>query len=147
MMVQTGRPDIAFRIWDGLLRRGPEDAPWIAPIRAQIMPVSELAGVDYEMPQPTGARGPSAADIEAAGDMSAEDRMAMIGGMVAGLSDRLATQGGPATDWARLITSLAVLDRTEEARTIYDNATEVFAGDTGSLDIIRRAGQQAGVAE
>lgn len=147
MMVQTGRPDVAFRIWDGLLRRGPEDAPWIAPIRAQIMPVATLAGVDYEMPQASAARGPSAEDIEAAGDMSAEDRMAMIGGMVAGLSDRLATEGGPATDWARLITSLAVLDRAEEARRIYDNALDVFAGDAAALDIISRAGQQAGVAE
>ncbi|MCZ4256881.1 c-type cytochrome biogenesis protein CcmI [Sulfitobacter sp. G21635-S1] len=147
MMVQTGRPDVAFRIWDGLLRRGPEDSPWIAPIRAQIMPVAALAGVDYEMPQPTAARGPSAEDIEAAAEMSAQDRMEMIGGMVAGLSDRLATEGGPATDWARLITSLAVLDRAEEARRIYDNALEVFDGDAAALDIISRAGQQAGVAE
>jgi len=147
MMVQTGRPDVAFRIWDGLLRRGPEDSPWIAPIRAQIMPVAALAGVDYEMPQPTAARGPSAEDIEAAAEMSAQDRMEMIGGMVAGLSDRLATEGGPATDWARLITSLAVLDRGEEARRIYDNALEVFDGDAAALDIINRAGQQAGVAE
>jgi cytochrome c-type biogenesis protein CcmH len=147
MMVQTGRPDVAFRIWDGLLRRGPEDSPWIAPIRAQIMPVAALAGVDYEMPQPTAARGPSAQDIEAAAEMSAQDRMEMIGGMVAGLSDRLATEGGPATDWARLITSLAVLDRAEEARRIYDNAVEVFDGDAAALDIISRAGQQAGVAE
>lgn len=147
MMVQNGRPDLAFRIWDGLLRRGPEDAPWIAPIRAQIMPVASLAGVEYEMPQPGGARGPSAGDIEAASEMSAEDRMEMIGGMVAGLSTRLATEGGPATDWARLITSLAVLDRAQEARQIYDNARDVFADDAGSLDIISRAGQQAGVAE
>ena len=147
MMVQTGRPDVAFRIWDGLLRRGPEDSPWIAPIRVQIMPVAALAGVDYEMPQPTTARGPSAEDIEAAAEMSAQDRMEMIGGMVAGLSDRLATEGGPATDWARLITSLAVLDRAEEARRIYDNALEVFDGDVAALDIISRAGQQAGVAE
>ena len=147
MMVQTGRPDIAFRLWDGLLRRGPEDAPWIPPIQAQIMSVAALAGVEYEMPRTGGAPGPSEADINAAADMTAEDRMAMISGMVAGLSDRLATEGGLATDWARLITALGVLERREEALRIYTNAREVFADDDAALDVITRAGQQAGVAE
>lgn len=149
MLIQTGRPDQAFRIWDGLLRRGPEDAPWIAPIQAQIMPIADLAGVDYTIPViGKGAQaGPSADDIEAAAEMTAQDRMEMIGGMVAGLSDRLATQGGPPQDWARLITSLGVLGETQQARAIFDNAMTVFEGDDGALDIIRAAGSQAGVAE
>ncbi len=148
MMTQTGRPDIAFRIWDGLLRRGPADAAWIEPIKAQILPLAELAGVRYTMPVVgSGAPGPSTADIEAAAEMTAEERMEMIGGMVAGLSDRLATQGGPPQDWARLITSLGVLGEPARARAIYDNAIEVFAGNEGALDMIRSAGSQAGVAE
>ena len=36
MLAQTGRPDTGFRIWDQLLREGPEDAVWIPPILAQI---------------------------------------------------------------------------------------------------------------
>lgn len=149
MMLQTGRPDVAFRLWDGLLRRGPEDAPWIAPISAQIMQVAALAGVNYAMPQiGSGAgNGPTAEDIEAASDMSAQDRMEMIGGMVDGLSARLASEGGPPEDWARLITSLGVLGRTDQARAIFDNAMEVFAGIPAAEDLIRRAGSQAGVAE
>ena len=149
MLMQTGRPDQAFRIWDGLLRRGPEDAPWIEPVKAQIMRAAGLAGVDYTMPAiGQGNRpGPSTEDIEAASDMTAEDRMEMIGGMVAGLSDRLATEGGPPRDWARLITSLGVLGQTQQARAVFDNAMEVFAGDAGALDMIRNAGSQAGVAE
>ena len=79
--------------------------------------------------------------------MSAADRMEMIGGMVAGLSDRLATDGGPPTDWARLITSLGVLGEQDQALAVFNNALEVFAGDAGALDIIRAAGSQAGVAE
>ena len=149
MLIQTGRPDQAFRLWDGLLRRGPEDAPWIAPIKGQIMAVAQLAGVNYTMPQigPGHRSGPSAEDIEAAGEMSAAERMEMIGGMVAGLSDRLAREGGPPQDWARLITSLGVLGQTQQARAIYDNAIEVFAADASALDMIRAAGSQAGVAE
>ncbi len=149
MMAQTGRPDVAFRIWDGLLRKGPEDALWIGPIRAQIMPVAQLAGVDYSLPAvgSSTAKGPSSEDIAAASDMTPEDRMAMIGGMVAGLSDRLATEGGPPEDWARLITSLGVLGDADQALAIYANAMEVFAGDETALDTIRAAGSQAGVAE
>ena len=149
MMVQTGRPDVGFRIWDALLRRGPADAPWIEPIRVQILQIAALAGVDYEIPQTgTGApaRGPSAQDIEAASEMDAGDRIEMIGGMVAGLSDRLASEGGPPQDWARLITSLGVLGDTDQARAVYDNALEVFSGDNAAMDMIRNAGERAGVA-
>ncbi len=149
MMVQTGRPDIAFRLWDGLLRRGPEDAAWIAPILSQIETVAQLAGVNYSIPAigAGAAPGPSVSDIEAASEMTAEDRMEMIGGMVEGLSNRLATEGGPPRDWARLITSLSVLGDQTQALAVYTNAVEVFAGDPGALDIITRAGQDAGVAE
>ena len=147
MMVQNGRPDVTFRIWDALLRQGPPDADWIDPIRAQIMAVADFAGVTYELPPVSGGRGPSAADVDAAGDLTADERMDMIAGMVEGLSHRLATEGGPAQDWARLITSLGVLDRRAEARTIYENAVDVFEGETTALDTIRQAGQRAGVAE
>ena len=149
MMVQTGRPDIAFRLWDALLRRGPEDAAWIPPILAQINDVAYLAGVDYTVPAigAGAARGPSVEDMEAASDMTAEERMEMIGGMVAGLSDRLATEGGPPQDWARLITSLSIMGNPDQALAIFNNAMEVFAGDAGAIDIITAAGSQAGVAE
>ena len=149
MMIQTGRPDIAFRLWDGLLRRGPADAPWIEPILAQIESVAQLAGVNYTVPAIGGATGPgpSAEDIEAAADMTPAERMEMIGSMVEGLSNRLATEGGPPQDWARLITSLAIMGDPAQARAVFDNAMEVFADEPGAIDTIRAAGQQAGVAE
>ncbi len=149
MMTQTGRPDIAFRLWDQLLRRGPEDAPWISPIMAQIESVAYLAGVNYTVPAiGTGtARGPSVEDVEAASQMSAEERKAMIGGMIEGLSNRLASEGGPPADWARLITSLAVIGDADQALAVFNNAMDVFKGDAGAIDIIKAAGSQAGVAE
>jgi cytochrome c-type biogenesis protein CcmH len=149
MLIQTGRPDQGFRIWDGLLRRGPPDAPWIEPILGQIEPVADLAGVDYVIPD-IGAGtlpGPSKDDIDAAQDMSPAERMEMIGSMVEGLSDRLATQGGPVEDWARLISSLGVLGQTDRAQAIYDNAIEVFADDPSATDVIKRAGERSNVSE
>ncbi len=151
MLAQTGRPDRAFRVWDQLLREGPGDAPWIEPILAQIEELALRAGVKYQAPEigqgRDGQRGPTADDIEAAQDMSPTERMEMIRNMVQGLSDRLATDGGPVEDWAQLITALGVLGQTGDARAIYENAVEVFAGDTRALDILLRAGQQAQVAE
>lgn len=148
MTLQNDRPDQTLRLWDDLLRRGPEDAPWIPPIQAQILDVAELAGVRYEIP-PIGtgaAPRPTAADIDAAGDLSPAERMEMIGAMVEGLSNRLASEGGPPADWARLITSLGVLDQRAQALAVYNNALQVFGEEPGALDIIRRAGEQAGIA-
>lgn len=149
MLVQTGRPDQAFRIWDGLLRAGPEDAPWIPPIVAQIEELAELAGVRYALPEigSSAARGPSAEDIDNARDMTPAERMDMIGSMVSGLSQRLADEGGPARDWARLISSLGVLGEWERALAIHTNAIEVFADDPAAIDLINNAGRDAGVVD
>lgn len=151
MMAQTGRPDAAFRMWDQLLREGPADAAWIEPILAQIEEMSMRAGVNYQLPEiGTGRdaqRGPSAADIDAAADMSPAERMEMIQSMVTGLSDRLATEGGTVQDWAQLISALGVLGQTSQARAVYENAVQVFADDTRALDLLLRAGQRAQVAE
>jgi cytochrome c-type biogenesis protein CcmH len=77
--------------------------------------------------------------------MAPEDREAMIRGMVAQLSDRLATEGGPAEDWARLITSLGVLGESAQAGAIWAEAQGVFADDAEALARIRDAAVQAGV--
>jgi len=133
-----------------LLREGPPNAPWIAPIRAQMEDLAYLAGQHRytlpALPAPTDAplRGPSAADIAAAAEMSAEDRMGMVRTMVAGLADRLATEGGPAEDWARLIRAYGVLAETDAARAIAAEAEQVFAKQPGDLDLIRAAARDAG---
>ncbi len=145
MMAQTGRPDTALRIWDQLLREGPMDAPWIAPIDAQIGDMAMRAGVDYARPTSGSGRGPSAADIDAAGDMSPAERMEMIRGMVSGLSDRLATDGGPVEDWAQLISALGVLGERDQAAAIFDNARDVFGDDASAMDILNQAADRAGL--
>jgi len=147
MLAQTGRPDQAFNVWNRLLAEGPQDAPWIAPIRGQIEQMARLAGVQFTLPPVSGLRGPTAEDVEAAGDMDAEDRMAMIRGMVDQLSDRLADEGGTPDEWARLITALGVLGETDTARDIYAEARETFAGNATAMELIEAAAGRAGVAE
>jgi cytochrome c-type biogenesis protein CcmH len=117
MMGQNGRYDLGFRFWRPLID-GPTDAPWMPPLRAQIEDMAARAGVAFSLPPPAG--------------MTPES-------MVAQLSDRLATQGGPPEDWARLITSLIVLGETEQAAAIVAEGRSVFAGNPGALAVIEAA--------
>ena len=127
-----------------MLEEGPENAPWIAPIRANIDDLAWIAGVRYDAPAP---RGPSAEDIAAAESLGAEDRAAMIEGMVASLSDRLASEGGSAQEWAQLITALGVLGRTGDAKDIWTEAQDIFKETPEGLAMINQAAANAGLTE
>lgn len=147
MWAQTGRPDLAFGFWRALLEEGPEDAPWIAPIRDQIGMLAAAAGVTYTPPAPSGTlKGPGAGDVAAAADMTDEDRAGMIRGMVAQLSERLLSEGGSVEEWSRLISSLGVLGEKDRAREAWDKAQAAFAGQEAALEALRQAAETAGVA-
>ncbi|NDW51916.1 c-type cytochrome biogenesis protein CcmI [Aliiroseovarius sp. PrR006] len=149
MFAQNGRPDLAFRMWRRLLEEGPTDADWWPVIRDQIEDLAALAGEDYIPPAApeTDLSGPTADDIEAASDMSEEDRAEMIQSMITRLSDRLAAYGGTPAEWARLIMALSVVGETEQAAEIYAEAQSVFATQPEALTIVDRAAQQAGIAQ
>jgi cytochrome c-type biogenesis protein CcmH len=138
-LLQGGRPDLAHRVWSRLLAEAPPDAPWIEPLRAGVAEAARLAGL-------APPQGPSAADVEAAGEMAAEDRQAMIEGMVSGLAERLASQGGPPEDWAQLIRSLGVLGRRDEAARVLAEARDTHAGDAAALAASEAAARDAGLA-
>lgn len=144
---QIGRPDRTFGLWASLLADGPEDAPWIAPIRAAIPTLAELAGrPDYVAPEPAPALpGPDAGAMAAAKDMTPEDRQKMIEGMVEQLETRLATQGGTPEEWARLISSLVVLGRQDHAHAILGEAQTRFAATPEGLAIVNQAAEDAGL--
>ena len=144
MFAQGDRADRAFVIWRDLLEASVPDDPWVAPITAQIADMAARAGEKFALPEPVG---PTADQVDAAADMTAEDRLAMIQSMVDGLSQRLESKGGPAEDWARLITSLGVLGDTDQARAIYTESQTAFAGRSAELATLKAAATAAGVAE
>ena len=143
LYAQSDRPDIAFPLWRAVIEAGASGSFYEVMARGQIEAVAFTAGVEYELP---AARGPTADDIAAAEGMAPEDQQAMIEGMVAGLSDRLATQGGPASDWAQLISALGVLGRPENAAAIWAEAQQVFADDPTALAALTQAATSAGLA-
>lgn len=110
--------------------------------------LAQMAGEsNYVQPQPqTQPRGPTADDVAAAAEMSEEDRQGMIRGMVDGLAERLATEGGSSDDWARLIGALGVLGDSERAAAIWAEAQQVFAASDSDLATVRAAAESAGVA-
>jgi len=155
MFAQTGRPDLAFQIWNELMRQSRPEAPWIGPIRAQIESLAISAGIDdYELPPLPGAQppaaglpGPDADAIAAAEEMTEAERSEMIAGMVDQLAERLASEGGTAAEWARLIQVLGVQGNTERARAIWGEAQSRFADREADLAQIREAARAAGVAQ
>ncbi|HYD98371.1 MAG TPA: hypothetical protein VEH84_03215, partial [Alphaproteobacteria bacterium] len=71
-------------------------------------------------------RGPTAADIQAAGQMAPADRQQMIQGMVAGLAARLEADPSDIEGWLRLARSYGVLGNQD-----------------GQVQALARAAQQA----
>ncbi len=141
---QTDRPDLALRFWRDIIETGDPSDFHIASARAQVSDAAFRAGVEYAVPE---ARGPSFEQMDAASDMSAEDRQAMIGGMVSGLADRLANEGGPAEDWARLIRAYGVLGERDAASAIWTEAQQVFVSSMRGMEILTNAARDAGVLE
>lgn len=108
---------------------------------------AQLAALDGALAgaTPAGLRGPTREAVEAAADLPAEDRTAMIRGMVEGLSERLFAQGGSPEEWARLIQSLGVLGDTDAALAAYQEATAAHSGDRIALSFLRETALLAGV--
>ncbi|MBB5220630.1 cytochrome c-type biogenesis protein CcmH [Amaricoccus macauensis] len=141
-LLGAGRADLALTIWQRLAEQGPEDAPWMAPTRAGLAEAARQLGMAPPMP---ALPGPTADDVRAAEDLSTEARQSMIETMVAQLSSRLASEGGPAPDWARLIRSLTVLGRHEQATAVLAEARRTFAADATGLALVDAAARESGL--
>jgi cytochrome c-type biogenesis protein CcmH len=144
LYAQNDRPDRAFSYWRSVIEDSdPNTLYWNSAAR-QISDVAAQLGIDYALPD---QRGPTADDLAEAQDMTDQDRNTMIKGMVRQLADRLASEGGPPQDWARLISSLAVLGETETSLIVLSEAETTFGGDVQAVEILRRAAREAGLIE
>jgi cytochrome c-type biogenesis protein CcmH len=135
LMAQDGRMDEAITIWERLKAETPTDAPWLEFLDDMLAEAKSRRD---------GTPGPSAADIEAAGAMSPEERQAMIEGMVARLEARLTTQGGEVEEWLRLMNAYAQLDRREDAARIARLGIAAF-GNSTEADFLREQALVMGI--
>tara|TARA_R110000868_G_scaffold13215_2_gene62027 strand:+ start:3572 stop:4699 length:1128 start_codon:yes stop_codon:yes gene_type:complete len=123
--IEDGAKDKAIARWTNLIDGAAPDAPWRASMEA------ELAALK--------APGPSAAQMDAASNMSAGDRQQMIEGMVAGLAARLEETPDDLAGWQRLIRAYGVLGKTAEQSAALAKARKVFAGNADALTALSAA--------
>jgi cytochrome c-type biogenesis protein CcmH len=126
---QDGRPKEAAERWRDLLADAPADASWITFVR------ESLARVDPSAvpPAPASPRGPSADDIAAAGELSAEQRTAMVRGMVERLAERLKNDGSDVEGWLRLLRAYMVLGDRDRALAAAGDARRALASEPEKL--------------
>ena len=142
LMIQRQDYAQTYSLWMGLLDEGPADAPWIAIIESEIDAIAVEAGITPDSP----LVGPSDAQVNAAGEMSTEERDEMVRSMVSRLSERLATEGGSVDEWARLIRAYGVLGETGKASAIWNEAQEVFADSAEDIAALLEAARDAEVS-
>ncbi len=143
---QEGKTDEAIAAWKALLADAPKTAPWVGVASAELARLqgaSTAAAPDGSAAPP----GPSQADVKAAGEMSAADRMAMIEGMVAKLAAELDANPNDGAGWARLIRSYMVLGKTDDAKAALAKARTALAADATALASVNEAAKTAGVPE
>jgi len=139
---QDGDIQGALQGWIDLAALSDPDAPWMPVLSAQIARAGQEIGIDPQSMEPSPAvkilaasipqatpqmtpvpqrsapvagPGPSRADVEAASEMSSEDRNAMIRSMVERLANRLKDEPGDKTGWQRLERAYRVLGETAKA--------------------------------
>ncbi|PIW28991.1 MAG: hypothetical protein COW30_06140, partial [Rhodospirillales bacterium CG15_BIG_FIL_POST_REV_8_21_14_020_66_15] len=140
---QAGDVRGALQDWADLVAISPEDAPWVPVVRQQIARAAEQLNLDPAAvtmseeargllarqppvlrpatpvmpadPPAAAAPGPDREQMEAAQDMSAGDRDAMIRAMVERLAGRLKENPDDLAGWRRLERAYRVLGETEKA--------------------------------
>lgn len=90
--------------------------------------------------------GPSAEDVAAARQMSAEERMEMIRAMVAGLDQRLSDDPDDIEGWQRLVRSYMVLGETGKAAAALERALSAFPGDSENARTLAQLGDELGLS-
>ena len=133
---QAGRTEAAADAIRAIIADAPPGATWVGGMN-QVL--AELGAA------PAGPPGPTASDVEAAADMSADDRAGMIEGMVAQLAERLESEPDDAEGWARLVRSYMVLGRPDDARAALDEARAALAGASDKLALVESEARATGL--
>ncbi len=120
---QDGNRAQAAATWRSLIEAAPADAPWIDFVRDALARVERGAAPS----------SPSEEQVAAAASQSADERNAMVRGMVERLSERLHRDGTDVEGWLRLVRSYMVLGEPDKARAAVVDARHALAGDPAKL--------------
>jgi cytochrome c-type biogenesis protein CcmH len=128
---QDGKHAEALATWQTLLEDAPADAPWRPAVERQ------MASLERESsPAPSGAPQLSDDDLANAEMLGAEERQAMVRGMVDRLAQRLEQDGHDLQGWLRLAQARVVLGERAAAIAALRSAEDNFSSDPESLQQI-----------
>lgn len=127
--LQEGDMRGAYDDWYALVADSPADAPWLDVVQARLRELAPRLGIALAQavpePKPAMQAGPSREQMDAAQQMSAEDRNAMVRGMVERLAERLEQNPDDPDGWLRLARAREVLGEAEAARDALRRAVAV----------------------
>ncbi|MDW3099287.1 MAG: c-type cytochrome biogenesis protein CcmI [Alphaproteobacteria bacterium] len=129
--LQEGDRDTARAIWQELKENADPDLPWAR------MVTQSLAALDAEQSEPSAEESIAA--------LPDEDRAAAIKGMVDGLDERLAANGGSEAEWRQLMRARMVLGETDAAQDVLRRALENLAPDTAAAARLISAARELGI--
>jgi cytochrome c-type biogenesis protein CcmH len=119
---QDGKIDEAKAAYAALAPQASGDAPWMLGLRARLAALN--GGAAAAAP---GGEAPA----------FSPEQGKMIAGMVQGLAERLARQGGSAEEWARLIRAYSVLHEPDKAKAALASARKAL-GANSDIDALAR---------
>jgi len=122
-LAQEGRAAEAMAAWRKMQDALPPDSPWRGAVEQAL---AETQNKSAAAP----ANGPDAQAVDAAQQMSPQDRQAMIETMVAGLDEKLKQNPRDTEGWMRLIRSYVVLGKADQARDALSRGIAVFGADS-----------------
>ncbi len=142
-MAQDGRLQEAIAVWQDLAEDSPADAPWLPLLQQQIAWAARELGIEppamaqpqlpAEQPSAEQPPGPTSSDVEAAEEMTPQERTAFIRSMVDQLAARLEAEPADPDGWLRLARAHAVLLEDDNARAALARAeAEIAALPEGS---------------
>ena len=140
---QNGNVAAAIDRWIMLVNAAPADASWLPMVLGRIEESAIAQGIDIAgrititppmvSNTPSETNGPNREEMEAAAEMTPEQRQEMILGMVSQLADRLKENPDNPEGWARLIRAYAVINNPDMAQQAYDTARHQFADNSELL--------------
>ncbi|MFT5182424.1 MAG: cytochrome c-type biogenesis protein CcmH [Alphaproteobacteria bacterium] len=139
---QAGFRQEALEQWAALAKDAPPGAPWLPAVNDRIRRTADEVGADvanYLPAQP----GPTSEDIDAAQELSPDERQEMIRTMVARLASRLENEPEDIEGWRRLGRSYDVLGDPARASEAYAQA---LALEPDHAETLLRAGLAASMA-
>jgi cytochrome c-type biogenesis protein CcmH len=131
--LQAGEPRQAIEGFQSLLAEMPADSPMRPQLGQKVAEAAHAAGIPVpELAKgapPAPAPGPGADALADAGNMSDEQRQAMVRDMVAKLAAKQDADPGNLEGWLRLGRAYAVLHQPDKAADAYDKAAKLRPDD------------------